>query len=89
LLDELNKLITPNTWFTYLKEEKTDSLGLHLVLRGVTTSNLSVSSFMKWMQESLYFIDVNLSYTQMREINGIETTEFEIKGVFQNRRENG
>jgi len=89
LLDELNKLITPNTWFTYLKEEKTDSLGLHLVLRGVTTSNLSVSSFMKRMQESQYFRNVNLSYTQMKEINEIETTEFEIKGIFQNRRENG
>ena len=86
LLDELNKLITPNTWLTYLKEEATDTVGLHLMLKGVTTSNLSVSRFMKRMQESPYFRDVKLSYTQMKKIDGIETTEFEIKGIFQNRR---
>ena len=82
LLDELNRLITPNTWLTSIKEEGFGS-GLHIVFRGITTSNLAVSNFMRRLDNSVHFKEVKLSYTRMKEIDGIKTTEFEIKGVFQ------
>jgi len=83
LLDDINRLLPDYTWLNALNEESADSSGINILLIGVTTSNFAVSEFMRRLEQSPNFKDINLSYTKSGEISGIETTEFEIKAKFR------
>lgn len=85
LLDELNRLIPDYTWLTELNEISKDSSGVSLLIHGVTTSNFAVSDFMRNLQGSPYFDNIDLSYTQRKEIGDNETTEFEMKMRFKTK----
>jgi type IV pilus assembly protein PilN len=82
LLDETNRLLPSYTWLVVLNEESQDSVGIRILLRGVTTSNFAVSDFMKNLESSPHFKEVKLQYTQRGEIENTKTTEFEIKAQF-------
>ncbi len=83
LLDEINHLLPGYTWLVALNEESADSASVSILLRGITTSNLAVSEFMRRLENSVYFNNVELQYTKRDEIGGTETTEFEIRTRFK------
>ncbi|MBI4723048.1 MAG: type IV pilus assembly protein PilM [Candidatus Stahlbacteria bacterium] len=83
LLDEVNRLLPAYTWLVALNEKFADTVGIKILLRGITTSNFAVSDFMKNLETSAYFTDVQLIYTQRGEIGGTKTTDFEIQAQFK------
>lgn len=83
LLDEINRLLPLYTWLVALNEEFADTMGIIILMHGITTSNFAVSNFMKNLETSPYFKQVNLLYTQKKEIAETSTTEFEIRAQFR------
>jgi type IV pilus assembly protein PilM len=83
LMDEINRIIPPYTWLTFLNEVGGNERGFGVLIKGVTESNLAVSEFLKRLESSSHFSGVELSYTKMSEIRGVEVTEFEIRANFQ------
>ncbi len=81
-LNEINRILPPYTWLTLLKEEAGGEKGFSILIKGVTGSNLGVSKLLERLEDSSYFSGVELSYTQLSEIEGVEVTEFEIKATF-------
>lgn len=82
LLDEINLLLPKYTWLIALNELSIDSIGVNILVHGITTDNFAVSNFMRRLENAPHFDNVDLSYTQREEIGETETTEFEIKMRF-------
>ncbi len=82
LLDEINRLLPAYTWLISLEQTETTKDSLYISFQGITTSNRTVSTFMKSLESSLHFKNIKLSYTKKKEIKGTPTTEFEIKALF-------
>jgi type IV pilus assembly protein PilN len=87
LLDEVNRLIPHYTWLVALSEGLAESAGIKISVRGITTSNFAVSSFMKNLENSPSFTEVKLMYTQRGAIGETKTTEFEIAAAFKEQME--
>jgi len=81
-LNEINRILPPYTWLTILKEEAGGEKSFSVLIKGVTESNLAVSKFLERLEDSPHFSGVELSYTQLSNIEGVEVTEFEIKANF-------
>jgi len=81
-LNEISRILPPYTWLTLLKEEAGGEKSFSVLIKGVTGSNLGVSKFLERLEDSPHFSSVELSYTQLSEIEGVEVTEFEIKATF-------
>ena len=85
LIDEVNRLVPAYTWLIALNETSSDSVGINLLLRGITTSNFAVSNFLQRLEESPYFSNIKLSHTKRGEMAETKTTEFEITAQFIER----
>jgi type IV pilus assembly protein PilN len=74
VLDQLSLLIPEKAWITSMKNN-----GGNLVLDGVAVDNPTIASFMKNLQASPYFQDVNLEVTQQQGSNHRFTIKCKIK----------
>ncbi len=81
LLDELNRILPPYTWLTYLSEGGGER-SFAVLIKGITGSNLGTSEFLKRLEDSPHFSGVELSFTKTSESSGVEITEFEIRTIF-------
>lgn len=73
VLDELSNAIPKRVWITNFKEA-----GGNLSMTGAAIDNADISEFMRAMQKSPYFSDVQLKFTQAAVREGVPTYNFEI-----------
>jgi type IV pilus assembly protein PilN len=73
VLDELSNSIPKRVWITSFREQ-----GGALSLTGSAVDNADISEFMRALQKTPYFTDVNLKFTQADVKDGATVYNFEI-----------
>jgi type IV pilus assembly protein PilN len=73
VLDELSTHVPKRVWVTTFREE-----GGKLELSGVGLDNADISEFLRALQKSKYFQNVQLGYTQSQVKNGVTIYQFQI-----------
>jgi type IV pilus assembly protein PilN len=73
VLDELSNAIPKRVWLTSFKEN-----GGSLSMTGSAIDNADISEFMRAMQKSPYFSDVQLKFTQADVREGVNVYNFEV-----------
>jgi type IV pilus assembly protein PilN len=74
VLDELSNAIPKRVWLDSFKEQS----GV-LMMTGAAIDNADISEFMRAMQKSAYFTEVNLKYTQASVREGVNIYNFAIE----------
>jgi type IV pilus assembly protein PilN len=74
VLDELSNAIPKRVWLNSFKEQ-----GGVLLMTGAAIDNADISEFMRAMQKSAYFGDVQLKYTQADVKDGVNIYNFAIE----------
>jgi type IV pilus assembly protein PilN len=73
VLDEMSTAIPKRVWLTDFKE-----VGGVLAMTGAAIDNADISEFMRALQKSPYFSDVNLKFTQADIRDGVSIYKFQI-----------
>ena len=73
VLDELSNAIPKRVWIISFKEG-----GGTLSMGGTAIENADISEFMRALQKSIYFSDIQLKYTQADVKNGVPVYNFQI-----------
>jgi type IV pilus assembly protein PilN len=73
VLDELSNAIPKRVWLVSFQEA-----GGGLSLKGAAIDNADISEFMRALQKSPYFTDVNLRFTQSDTREGVSIYNFEV-----------
>jgi type IV pilus assembly protein PilN len=74
VLDEMSNAIPKRVWLDSFKET-----GGQLVMTGAAIDNADISEFMRAMQKSAYFSDVQLKFTQAGTRDGVNIYNFAIE----------
>jgi type IV pilus assembly protein PilM len=81
LLDEINRIIPDGVWLTELEEEEGGGVST-IKIKGATTSIFRVADFLKKLEGSSYFSNIQLNYAKKDKMNGGEIIAFEIVSNF-------
>ena len=73
MLDELSRLLPENCWILSVVEKK-----LSVAIEGMSFSNFIVADFMKKLEASEYFQNVNLSVVSRDKVGGYELMKFKL-----------
>jgi type IV pilus assembly protein PilN len=73
VLDELSNAIPKRVWLTNFREG-----GGNLSMTGAAIDNADISEFMRALQKSPYFTDVQLKFTQADVREGVSVYNFEV-----------
>jgi type IV pilus assembly protein PilN len=73
VLDEMSNAIPKRVWLTNFREQ-----GGLLSMSGAAIDNADISEFMRALQKSAYFSDVQLKFTQADVRDGVNIYNFEI-----------
>jgi len=83
ILDEINRIIPEGVWLTDLEEQDggTDQAST-IMIKGATTSIFRVADFLKKLEESLFFTNIQLNYARKDKGDEREIITFEIVSNF-------
>ncbi|MBF0475238.1 MAG: PilN domain-containing protein [Deltaproteobacteria bacterium] len=74
MLDEMSiRIISNRIWLTKISQS-----GGSMTLDGMSMDNKTLSDFMVALEESKYFANVNLAYSQQRKVDKLELKQFVI-----------
>lgn len=73
VMDSISKSIPPKAWI-----DEINSKGNSAIIKGVAWNEFAVADFMKSLQESNYFRNINLKVIKKKEVNGLPLRSFEI-----------
>jgi len=79
VLDELSTHAPERLWLTQLEAVSTG-----VTLQGMSLDNEVVATFMKALEDSPYFQDVELRSTELAEKDGLKLNKFEIHAMLKN-----
>lgn len=74
LLDELNRTLPDKVWLTDFSEQ-----GGNVSLNGFGDSEKTVASFMKRLEESPYYRNVELAITEQADVGGMKMQKFSLR----------
>jgi len=79
VLDELSSHAPERLWLTSM-----EAVSSGLTLQGMSLDNEVVATFMKALEDSPYFQDVELRSTELAERDGLKLNKFEIHAMLKN-----
>jgi len=79
VLDELSSHAPERLWLTSL-----EALSSGITLQGMSLDNEVVATFMKALEDSPYFQDVELRSTELAERDGLKLNKFEVHAMLKN-----
>ena len=84
LLDELSKLIPEKVWVSSFSE----SAGA-ISISGAGLTEESVANFMRKLEESPYYMDVELDVLEQKQVDGRDTQSFKIRCAVEKQAQAG